>query len=539
LRLCGNHLAGGDVDRRALAFDVLLGHLDFLLRGGFLDELAEIIARIRLEDSEARRLVNAVDRFLELEGQVGPPHDGGSVPHWTEPIRRWADSFRPSDLDGRLRSVCSREPWDGRFADDPRTRRDDADELAEQIVREPSRLVTHLDWLASPEARSAERLGFALGRTDDREVSGELIFQHAIRVGAAPLLRGYVRGLVFAGRNPSERLTQLMRELEAAHPQIAVDILVFGGDDFDALNRVIGMVESKAVPPRFLASFALGIGRRRLNAEELGRILPYFVEAARAGDANTAQAGLRFLYASLRFETGLAPQGCLERLDIRSHAWTLVEEALPHVESRLAHEWSEIVKRLEVYDAHRAAVLFGQALLSEDLDVGGQARKRLIEMVSRDAASAMEGLGRALLDPDHGWRLQVQVLRDLVSRIPPQVVLAWVAGHGVEAARAIARHLPVPYLDDDGRPVVPEVLDAIFRDHADDQVLNNFAAGVHSGEAWWGDESARFRREAEHAKQFLKHPNRRIREWARQEIDQLTRMAEREEREHAEAAVPG
>ncbi len=86
---------------------------------------------------------------------------------------------------------------------------------------------------------------------------------------------------------------------------------------------------------------------------------------------------------------------------------------------------------------------------------------------------------------------------------------------------------------------MPRVLDVILRDFDDDQVLNNFAAGVHSGESWWSDGSRRLRREAEDAKLFLRHSNHRIREWARQAIDQRTRMAELEEREHAESVLPG
>ncbi len=209
-----------------------------------------------------------------------------------------------------------------------------------------------------------------------------------------------------------------MKGLESSQPRMAVDLLVYGGDDFDALNRVISLVESGAVTARSLASFALGIGRRHLSAEEVARILPYFVDAAGAGDAETAHAGVRFLSVYIRFEKDRSERSCLERQDVRYQAWRLVEATLPSVESRLAYEWAEILRRLEVYDTHRAAILLGQALLSESLDVEGQARKRLVDMVSRDAGSVMEGLGRALLDRGQGWRLQVQVLRDLVSRIP-------------------------------------------------------------------------------------------------------------------------
>jgi hypothetical protein len=170
--------------------------------------------------------------------------------------------------------------------------------------------------------------------------------------------------------------------------------------------------------------------------------------------------------------------------------------------------------------------------------VESQAQRQLIKLASQDPGSVMEGFGQALLDQTQGWRLQIQVFRDLVSRIPTHSILAWVREHGVDAARAIARHLPRPSLDPEGQPVVPEVLDTIFREYDDDRVLNNFTAGVHSGESWRGDRSEQLRREAENARRFLKHPNRRIREWARSEIDQRTRMAEWEEREHAELVLP-
>lgn len=524
LNLCAEHFTHGDTDRRALAFDVLVHHMDFLLKNGFLGEIAGVFAPSSLQESEARGLLNAVDRFLGFAEQIG--HDRVDV-------RRWVDSIRPSDFDGKLRAVCARKPWDKRFADDPQTQSDEADVLAAQVQADPSRLLRHLDWLAGHEARSAERLGFALGRIDEGFAFGEMIFKQAIQSGAAPLLRGYVRGLLFSQRLPTDELVHLMTELEAAHPKMAVDILVFGGDGFDALNRVIRLVESHAVSPRFLVSFARGIGRRELSADEVGRLLPYFVEA----DADTARAGVQFLAAVLMFEKRKSQRHCLEAETVRSHAWRLIEAALPDIESQLSYDWSEVVAVLANYDAPRAANLLGQALTSESLDFEIQTQQQLTELATENPDAVMEGLGSALLYHPDRWRLQIRVLRDLVARIPTQSILAWVRKHGVDGARGIARHLPRPFLDDEGHQVVPEALDVILRDYDDDEVLNNFTAGAYSGAFWCGDRSEQLRREAEDARRFLKHPNRRIREWARIEIDERTRMAEWEERVHAEQAL--
>ena len=431
-----------------------------------------------------------------------------------------------------------RDPWDTRFADDPQTQRDETDELAEQIRSESSRLVPHLDWLASHEARSAERLGFALGRIDEGFVCGQMIFRQAIQSGSPPLLRGYVRGLVFAEWHLTEAILQLVEELEVAHPQMVVEILVHGGDSFDALNRVTQLVESHAVSPRFLASFAMGVGQRLLSAEEVGRLLHYFVDAAVAADADTARAGVHFLFTYLLFEQRRNAMSCLEAHDLRSLAWRLVDAALPYLETRIAHEWSHLVERLASDESHRAAILLGRALLSDDPELERGAQRQLITLAARDPDSVMEGFGKALLDPRQGWRLQVHVLRDLVARIPAPSVLAWVRRHGVAGARAIARHLPPPFVDDQRRPVVPEVLEMILRDYDDDMVFKNFSTGTFSLGAWWGDRSEQFRQEAEDARRFLKHPNRRIRQWARLEMDRRTQMAEQEELEQAEQALP-
>ena len=228
---------------------------------------------------------------------------------------------------------------------------------------------------------------------------------------------------------------------------------------------------------------------------------------------------------------------CLEADDIRSRAWRLVEEALPHLESRLSYEWSQVVEQLAKYNLGRAARLFGQTLLSEVGTLERQGRKQLSNLVSQNPEAVMEGLGQALLDPIQGWRLQVRVLRDLLSSIPPQSILVWVREHGIEAARAIARHLPGPYLDNEGHPIVPDVLDVILREYDDDQVFMNFSAGGRSGVSWSGDESEQFRRETDEVKRFLKHANRRVREWARHEIENRTRMADWQEREQAEQAL--
>jgi hypothetical protein len=186
----------------------------------------------------------------------------------------------------------------------------------------------------------------------------------------------------------------------------------------------------------------------------------------------------------------------------------------------------------------RAADILSKALLSDSVGIVDDVEACLIELVAKDAKTVMDCLGNALLDKESGWRLQVSVLSSLVANIPCEIVMEWVRRHGVEGARRLARHLPPPHVDAAGQAVVPQVLDEVLGEFGDDDVLSSFFAGSHSGAFWAGNASERFRSEAEEARKFLSHRNPRIREWAKREISYKIRMAELEDREHAEQDLP-
>jgi len=537
LELCEERLSGGS-DHRRWAFEVITNSIGFLLARGLCEKLSEVLAPERLSEDEKRRLLNAVDHFIEIEEATGRASANDKAGQYMRQVCDWINTFRPSDFDGRLRSVCARDPWDRRFAEDPRTTTDESDELAFEILSRPACLDTHLDWLGSREAASAERLGFALGRRDKEFAVGQMVFEHAITRGAAPLLRGYVRGLVFSERDPSPELLELTDRLEASYPEVAVDILNYGGDRFDGMNRVLRLAESKRVSPKFLAGLAYGIGRRDLTCDDVARLLPCFVQAASLGDAESAQAGIRFLSTYIRFDNRRSGPSCFDTPSLTDIAWRLMENAVPHVRGQVTHEWSEIVKRLAKYNPGRAADLLGMALRSENLSFGSHVEEALADLAEEHSKETMRAFGEALLDEENGWRLQVGVLRDILARIPEDCVMTWVREHGIEAAQVIARHLPCPFVDEQGNAVVPALLDTILREYGDDQVFHSFLAGSHSRETWSGNASERFRREADNARKFLNHPNSRIREWAKNEVAHRLALADHEDREHAERFLP-
>jgi hypothetical protein len=105
-------------------------------------------------------------------------------------------------------------------------------------------------------------------------------------------------------------------------------------------------------------------------------------------------------------------------------------------------------------------------------------------------------------------------------------VQRWLGEDGVAGARALARHLEPPRLEE-GRPVVPPLTSFVLDHFADDEeVFHEFCAGTHSGQVYSGDIAARHEQKAEAARRFLSHPLRRVRAWALSEIESARRQAD-------------
>ena len=127
----------------------------------------------------------------------------------------------------------------------------------------------------------------------------------------------------------------------------------------------------------------------------------------------------------------------------------------------------------------------------------------------------MAAVGAVMLDPTTGVNFFISKF-PLFTALPLDTVSAWLEAVGVEGSRKIARHLPHPYLDAAGQPVVPELTAWVlshFED--DDHTFSEFCAGVHSLQTYMGDIAGAHESEAQDARRFFIHDLRRIRQWAR------------------------
>ena len=278
------------------------------------------------------------------------------------------------------------------------------------------------------------------------------------------------------------------------------------------------MVDAGQLSPVYLRGYAY-TGGQSLSPAELGQVLGRLITAAHKDDVDAAKAALDILWiqfrASQREGSGF--------IDSSSPTWPLLVEVLELTlkePGREAHAWDDLLGELYKADPAQAIRLAAASLSSSDPSHAQSAAIRLAQSADPYPLEVMRSFGDALLDPESGVYLGLHSLRNIIAALPVYVVREWMEGHGVEAAAAIARHLPEPAVVD-GQPVVPELTHYVMaRFEQDDRVYREFLAGTYS-RSHSGDIAAQVEQEGEEVRPFLGHPLRRIRQWAEDCLERL------------------
>ena len=207
--------------------------------------------------------------------------------------------------------------------------------------------------------------------------------------------------------------------------------------------------------------------------------------------------------------------------ELRTEPLTLIFEALTLTAKDGGgdtHWWSHALKTLAHVDPSRAARMASLGLCGEYFQKE-ESQKILIDLAGQHPEEVMRSVGTLMLEEHSGTQFFVGHYRGLFAALPFAVVSRWLLEAGVNGAQKVARHLPVPYIDATGKPVVPKLTEFVldkFED--DDRTFAEFCAGTYSSGLLIGNFASQFEAEGEIAKCFLSHRLRRIREWAAERV---------------------
>jgi hypothetical protein len=521
LMLAADVLRDGDPSLAEGVKQILVGHTRWLGLHGLIQELEKILRPVSLTEAERLRLMESLDEILIYDASRYPNDVTASV-------RRWRQSLTGDDLRSRMVALLGQRRWGAARLNDESAWLASVGQLATDFIVNGTD--DDLAWLFQQSAHAAGEFGSEVGRRDVTARWLDPVLRMALQREERAFARGYVSGVVSTPDGPAERISAWLDDHEHDAPTVVADLALSGGDQLKAFDRVLRLSDRRAIPAAFL--FDRNFARESVPTTEdrfealLARLAIWAVE----GDKGALQTGLDSIGLRLHGEQGKA---ILRRPRVRDSAWQLAESA---VETTIpgASRYSDILEALGAFDPLRAARLAVRCLVGERLGDHVDAEAVLTALAKRSAVAVMQAVGEAVLNDKVGWKFYVHSFKTLVSSLPAEVVEQWISDAGVEGARRLARHLPVPHVEGGTTPVVPELTAWVLtKFEQDDRVFREFVAGVHSFQMYSGDIAAQHEAEAAVAGAFLDNPVRRIREWA--EMEQRWALdAARQERQEAE-----
>ena len=536
LQMCGEVLSGETSAVSNQLFDAIYNSLDWLIYRGVGEVAQRIVSASRLSDSNRRRLYNLLTEYVRMNFEARELNTL-SASEVISFLTSWAEELAPKSLGEQMRSLIACDSWDERFNPEMKGDRGVLTEIAEEFILHPQLLEAEFGWLASDEAQSIRRLGYALGQLDTASTLATLICDDSRIRKHAGLLAGYVSGIMSRSDEVAAIIDDTVALFCENQPAVALELLQVGGDAINGHARLNALIENGRVEPCQTVGFAHHYGKSAMSVDQFNSTLKLLIAKSSESDGRQPQCVVRFtsLFESM-YDHFHPDQRLFDSPDLVEQVVRVLDMTKGDVTSRITSEWTALAKLVVKAGRNDVLPMFNELLFSRDITTTQHALETLAELAVEYSAEVMETFGNALMDK-RGIYLRVHVCSDLVAAIDKQLILSWLEQNGDVAAEALARHLPQPFLDENGGFVVPELLDCVFERFGTDAVLSSFHAGLNSTGSYFGDLSPVLRERAERFKTLLNHSNPAIRRFANEEIVYLTNWEKNERRREEEESI--
>jgi hypothetical protein len=486
-------------------------HLRLFLAWNQLDRFKAIIQRRPIPGTLLGAWLEEIDNFLQYEGG-DPRFRSAEGQEYCDRVRTWQLSLIPAHFSGRLRGIVGKDLWHHSMREDMWNEESEIAPLVDEVVAQPSLLTSNLEYLTSPEARSASTFGVLLGRKDTTGLFLEQILTASQRFKSTALLRGYVGGLLHTASAQIERIIAVVEALEYNDPVTAAEIIVATGELADPVTRIGRMVGDGRLPAPYIQYLHYGHIIRNASSSLFAAVLSWL--APQGCDAIRIKYAVELIGDRLNDPHSLESENpetikAIQDILARSSA----------IEDNVDHWWAKAVEHLAPAYPEWAATIATSAMSGDDFSKRDKASAILAGLAKSNPDVVMDAVGASILDSERGWRWMVGSNNEIFAALPVAVVMRWLSAVGIVGARRIARHLPSPLAANDGTLNVPPLTDQVLEAYGDDDVVfREFSAGRHDMEVSWGPISEQHEGHARAAKPFLNHPKRVIRKWAEREM---------------------
>jgi hypothetical protein len=520
------------------ATKIALEHLHAILNAGFAQELAKIFRRHVGDIQQLTEIVEKIEDYISWERKREAKEFGGSnqaMLSYLDEVAAWLDTIRPTSFSGRLRTLLSRSHWNSSVYDTDGKLNEVVLGLASEALRNRATLREELPFLMSDAAKSANAFGDALGRLDSGEQALSTIFE-AVKVGGNfSLALGYVFGRMREASSASDELRRSIAQIGTIDAKVEFELRAAGGDKLDFYSHALRAVDEGKLSAAVLARFAF----ERPSLERIKEILSRFA-GANVKSPEVWHGAIQFLSIIGHRETGSIVNFSIQDKEVRDLIWGIIA-CTPIKDSKSdEYEWSELLKQFAPFDPSRATKLLMDASLSETYaDLHDYSFRALVSLAPAHPREIVDRFGIAMLDEKDNVKLRVgDGASMLLSVLPWSAVVDWVHRNGIHAMRAVARELPLPFVNKNDEAIVPEVTAKLLGEFGgDEETREGFIRRSFRGDSWMGNGGEYFAAKAKAARRFLLNDNLCVRQWAEQEVSRSEAMAKIEQTRHEERVL--
>jgi hypothetical protein len=492
------------------ALNVAIQCLSILLANGYLEQVKTIFSADNISQEILVSLIRSLENFLEFNSDAS-----------TE-IKQWLQSLLPNDFHGKLIQTVGKSPWSYSLRDNQEAWRQEINNLAQQLYEDRELLKFEMQWLTSPQAIMIENLGSAIGKYDTDAVCLDTIMESVAKTQATGLARGYIVGLLSSHPQHNAVINEWIDKFETQIPTIAYELFRAGGKNTKAVERALKLVDIGSLSLEYLGGFFSGL----LSFEEFYEILTRLVRSViQEKNESVTKTAIKLIAYRLEIDQRENNTSIVEEIKIQGLVWQLLEVTAQYIRTE-EYNWEKILRSVAKFDVERAIKIATLAILSKNDQQKIRAEQILVDLAKIHPDLVMDNVGKIILDDEYGWHFEIEQYRFLIQNLPLDAIKKWLRSVGIVGARRIAKQLSLPYLDEDGKPIVPPLTEFVLSQFEDDEdTFRKFCISSHNLQVYVGDTVAHKNKEVEIARSFLNHPLRRIREWANYEIDNCQRDA--------------
>ncbi|MGE6515640.1 hypothetical protein [Lysinibacillus sphaericus] len=511
----------------------LIEEIRILIDYGFLDDLIDFFEQTKLDEDTKIRLKNIIQELLHSFDNYGHPINRD------KDLREWLNKLSDSSFDGVMKDYILGDYWGMFHRKGDAAIEEDINYLANEIITNKIDINCYLELKDDVQHIFLQRLMRKIGYLDFENQFESFVSNLIMENKNTQIAIAYLQGVVTKENALPSLYKSILGNYEEEFPKSILMIVINCEVDNDGYQRLLKIIKKDESLIPNLLSMQYSNWNKILSNTEIFELLKEIKVAS--SDTFSRYTILKLAYGWHRINeitystqemSVLLIEVLLECLSVDTYKFD-------------DWDWQEVFKFIsEDLIEHKIALL---VMVLKSKKTGHSSLENFsLENLKKYAKEGysdyvMSNLGKVMLNNYNNFIFYLHVYRGLFESIELDIVKKWVETNGVEAARALARHIDSPASKEDNEAYVPPLTEWLLSTYEwDDRLYREFIAGRHSFEVINISETIKNHEHLEKAMEpYLSHNLSRVREWAEYEIKQSENLRKdneirksREEREY-------